>query len=141
MVLDLTYRSDFSLILDLQHGSRKSVEKRIKSEAKCEHFWDRNISVSESIYVNTTCAINLNNSSFTYKIFKKGIKKELNEEDVYEILKDYRAKRMGDKLEKEWKRELKRSKDPSVFRMMIRCFGKTYIMYGFLQLIMKTILM
>lgn len=79
--------------------------------------------------------------SFTYKIFKKGIKKELNEEDVYEMLKDYRAKKLGDKLEKEWNKELKRSQDPSVFRMMMRCFGKTYIMYGFLQLIMKTILM
>lgn len=79
--------------------------------------------------------------SFTYNIFKKGIRKELNEEDVYEMLKDYRAKKLGDKLEREWDKEVKRNKDPSVFRMMLRCFGKTYVMYGFLQLIMKTILM
>lgn len=80
-------------------------------------------------------------SRFTYNIFKIGIRRELTEEDIYDILKDYRSKKLADQLEAEWEREKKRSKDPSVFWTMTRCYGKTYIGYGVLQLVVKTIFM
>lgn len=62
------------------------------------------------------------------------------EEDVYEIIKDYKAKELGDLLEKEWEKE-KQKKDPSVLKLILRPFGKTYIGYGIMQVLMKTVLM
>lgn len=59
---------------------------------------------------------------------------------MYEIIKDYKAKELGDILEKEWEEE-KKTKDPSILKIMIRPFGLTYLGYGLMQVLMKTVLM
>lgn len=78
--------------------------------------------------------------SFTYKFFKKGLKRDLRESDIYEILNDFRAKTLGDQLENAWEEETTK-KSPSLFRVIFRCFGKRYLCYGIIQLLMDTILM
>lgn len=80
------------------------------------------------------------NFSFTYDIFKKGIKRDLEENDVYDIIKDYKAKELGDLLEKEWDKE-KKKKNPSILKIMLRPFGRIYLGYGLMQVLMKTVLM
>lgn len=77
--------------------------------------------------------------SFTFEIFKKGIKRDLEEDDIYKIIKDYKAEKLGDFLEQEWDKE-KIKKNPSILKVMFRLFGKRYFAYGFMQVIMKTIL-
>lgn len=80
------------------------------------------------------------NSSFTYNIFKKGIKKDLEENDIYDIIKDYKAEELGNLLENAWEKE-KNQKNPSILKVAFKVFGKIYLAYGFMQVIMKTILM
>lgn len=80
------------------------------------------------------------NFSYTYDIFKKAIKRGLEEKDIYEIIEDYKAKELGDLLEKEWDKE-KRRKNPSILKIILRPFGRTYLGYGLMQVLMKTVLM
>ena len=75
--------------------------------------------------------------SFTYKLFRTGVKKELQEEDIYETLNDLKSSKLGDILETEWKSELLKEK-PSFSRALWRVFGKQYIANGVILLFCTT---
>lgn len=77
--------------------------------------------------------------SFTYDTFKKGTKRDLEEKDIYEVMNNYKAKKLGDLLEKEWEKE-KKNKAPSVLKLVLRPFGLTFLRYGVMQMLMKTVL-
>ncbi|RZC39500.1 ABC tran domain containing protein [Asbolus verrucosus] len=81
-----------------------------------------------------------NLNSYTTDLFKKGFRKDLEEDDLYEVLTSCRSKNLGDQLEKQWEIEKKKFKKPSLIRVLCSCFGKTYLLFGLMQLIMRTIL-
>lgn len=71
------------------------------------------------------------------KFFKAGYKKILGADDLYDPLIIDRSNTLGDKLEKEWYSELKKSKQsngqPSLLRTIFRCFAWEYFIYGILH--------
>ena len=79
--------------------------------------------------------------SYTVTLFRKGHKQDLEEDDLYEVLSDYRSKELGDQLEAEWEKEKKRGKGISIFRVLWSCYGWEYFLLGLIQLIIKTTMM
>lgn len=59
--------------------------------------------------------------SFTFDIFRKGIKRNLSESDIYEAVKSYKSEKLGNRLEREWDR-MRDKKNPS----LVWCFAKLY---------------
>ncbi|XP_044266082.1 ATP-binding cassette sub-family C member 4-like [Tribolium madens] len=76
---------------------------------------------------------------YSFALFKKGFKKELDDDDIYEVLSSCRSKQLGDQLEQQWQLDKKKNKKASMVRVLWACFGKTYMMFGVMQLIMRTI--
>ncbi|XP_069668825.1 probable multidrug resistance-associated protein lethal(2)03659 isoform X2 [Periplaneta americana] len=80
------------------------------------------------------------NLNWVLDIFKKGYKKELEVDDLYEALDEHRSEYLGDQLTRLWDQELKhasaRAKQPSLIWVLIRCHGR-YAM--FLELLLAFI--
>ncbi|XP_050315625.1 probable multidrug resistance-associated protein lethal(2)03659 isoform X2 [Anthonomus grandis grandis] len=53
----------------------------------------------------------------------KGLNKEITEDDLFPNLKQHDATVLGDKLEKQWQKELIRTKNPSLLRPFFAVFG------------------
>lgn len=68
------------------------------------------------------------------------LKKDLKEPDIYDVLKICDAKKLGDRLEKEWAKEYTK-KHPSLFKALYRMFGFEYFIIGLNQLVVKSIVM
>lgn len=66
---------------------------------------------------------------WTFPLFYKGYKKGLKEEDIYHHLKIHDSKLLGEKLEREWNKELKK-KSPSLWKAFARVFGKDMMLSG-----------
>lgn len=79
-------------------------------------------------------------SRYTIPLFKRGFKKDLEEDDLYEVIKTCRSKDLGDKLELQYEIDKKHHKNPSLVRALWGVFGKTYIWLGIAQLIMRTVM-
>ncbi|XP_050293273.1 probable multidrug resistance-associated protein lethal(2)03659 [Anthonomus grandis grandis] len=63
--------------------------------------------------------------TWTFPLFLKGYKKDLLEEDLYAALPSHESKYLGDKLDKEWSKELKvKKKSSSLWMALARVFGK-----------------
>ncbi|KAJ8918452.1 hypothetical protein NQ315_008149 [Exocentrus adspersus] len=76
---------------------------------------------------------------YTYPIFKKAKKKDLDDEDVYEIIPKFSSKKLGDKLENLWRLERKKhGNQASVIRVLVSCYVREYLFLGFIQLCVKT---
>ena len=74
---------------------------------------------------------------YAVRLFQKGFKRDLGEDDLYEVLKSYRSKKLGDQLELEWEKQKKKGKNLSVVRLMLNCYGVYYLYLGFVQLFMN----
>lgn len=59
--------------------------------------------------------------SWTIPIFSKGLKKQLDEDDLYSPLPEHESSMLGDRLEKAWNKELTK-KNPSFWRALSRAF-------------------
>lgn len=75
-------------------------------------------------------------------LFVRGFKKDLLEEDLYPHLPSHESTYLGDKLETEWAKELKRnSKSPSLWRALSGVFGRQILVlaccYFFSELFVK----
>lgn len=71
-------------------------------------------------------------------IFKKGYKKELEVQDLYDVPDEDRSEKLGDRLEKEWRKELSQIKPgekPKLLKALLRCFGMRFIFAGLLAFI------
>ncbi|XP_056630497.1 ATP-binding cassette sub-family C member 4-like [Diorhabda sublineata] len=71
-------------------------------------------------------------------LFKKANKKDLVDDDLYEVLTSCRSKTCGDKLETEWNKEKKLHKNPSVIKLISKCYGLKYLLLGFLDFSFNT---
>ncbi|XP_063224182.1 ATP-binding cassette sub-family C member 4-like isoform X2 [Bacillus rossius redtenbacheri] len=71
---------------------------------------------------------------WTQPIFWKGFKRDLTEDDLYAPLRSHKSDLLGDKLEQLWTRELQRSKklrrEPSLVRVLLRCFWLELCLLG-----------
>ncbi|KAL8559265.1 hypothetical protein ACOMHN_040389 [Nucella lapillus] len=69
-------------------------------------------------------------------LFKKGQKKELFMEDLYNVPDHDTADHLGASLEREWEKELRQCEDsrgkrkPSLLKVLARLFGPQYLMFG-----------
>ncbi|KRT83618.1 ABC transporter ATP-binding protein, partial [Oryctes borbonicus] len=73
----------------------------------------------------------------------RGLNKELDEDDIYKILDDYKSSTIGQMFENEWKKqqlEQTRLKYP-VIRMLLGVFGKQYFLCGLVQCVVRTFFM
>ncbi|RZB38623.1 ABC membrane domain containing protein, partial [Asbolus verrucosus] len=75
---------------------------------------------------------------YTLKLFRKGYKQDLEEEDLYEVLSNYRSKDLGDQLEREWEKQKRKGQRNSIFRVLWACYGWEYLILGLAQLVVKT---
>ncbi|XP_069685044.1 ATP-binding cassette sub-family C member 4-like isoform X2 [Periplaneta americana] len=89
---------------------------------------------------------------WTRGIFSKGYKKELEESDLYSVLKTDKTDFLGDTLEEKWKKELimakEKNRKPSLQRAIVKTFWKQYVICFIMFLIcyllirvMQTIIM
>ncbi|EFN85517.1 Probable multidrug resistance-associated protein lethal(2)03659 [Harpegnathos saltator] len=87
---------------------------------------------------------------WTRKIFRVGYKKELEETDLYATLTQDRTSYLGEIIAKAWEAEVescarrnessnkkKNSFKPQLIRVLVRCFGKPYLLIGIAEAIME----
>ncbi|XP_060521468.1 probable multidrug resistance-associated protein lethal(2)03659 [Cylas formicarius] len=74
--------------------------------------------------------------SYTAGLFKKSTKRDLVEEDIYDVIEPCRSKINGDKFEKKWREEQER-KNPSLVHLLWVCFGLRYLFLGVIHLVVK----
>ncbi|XP_078045915.1 putative multidrug resistance-associated protein lethal(2)03659 isoform X1 [Augochlora pura] len=81
---------------------------------------------------------------WTIGLFKKGYKKVLQTDDLYDPLKTDRSHVVGDRLEKRWKIELENAKRnkrrPSLLRAIFRAFLWEYSLLGLMQILNEFVL-
>lgn len=77
---------------------------------------------------------------YTGSLFRKAYKNDLEEEDLYEVLRKCASKRCGDKLEQKWLLEKKKEQPVSIIRLLWKRFGVRYLLYGFIDLVWKLII-
>ncbi|XP_074030609.1 ATP-binding cassette subfamily C member 4 [Leptinotarsa decemlineata] len=75
---------------------------------------------------------------YTRKIFSSGFKKDLEDDDLYNVTRDCKSRKCADKLEHSLKNEQRRSK-PSTYRAMWHTYGIKYISLGIINLIMHLV--
>ncbi|CAG9861577.1 unnamed protein product [Phyllotreta striolata] len=73
---------------------------------------------------------------YTRKLFHRGFKKDLEDDDLYDVVKSCRSKKCTDKLEHAYQAEQKK-KNPSLLRVLWNCYGLTYMILGILSLSFK----
>nr|CAD7603849.1 unnamed protein product [Timema genevievae] len=71
---------------------------------------------------------------WTIKLFKTGYSKAIEEEDLFETLKEDRSKLLGNNLEKNWAKEVERAgaikTNASLFRALVKTFSWDFVMLG-----------
>lgn len=71
-------------------------------------------------------------------MFAIGLKRGIEEDDIYEVKKDMRSDLNTEAFEKLWKEELKKKK-PSLFRIMFKLYLWKVLLAGFLFAIGMTL--
>ncbi|XP_053601424.1 ATP-binding cassette subfamily C member 4-like isoform X2 [Plodia interpunctella] len=78
--------------------------------------------------------------SWTLPIFWSGLKKELEEHDLYEPLDEHSSGPLGDKFARLWEEEVARAgskRTPSLLRVILRAYAARCMLYGFVLLVME----
>ncbi|KAF2881309.1 hypothetical protein ILUMI_24865 [Ignelater luminosus] len=74
---------------------------------------------------------------FACTTFRKGLRKNLTEEDIYQPVKNHKATLLGNQLEKEWKKQPQLS-SWQLIKSLIKVFGVQYICLGLALLFIQT---
>ncbi|XP_023311188.1 probable multidrug resistance-associated protein lethal(2)03659 [Anoplophora glabripennis] len=76
--------------------------------------------------------------AYTGEIFKKGYKhSDLEESDLYEVIKSCSSKSCGNEIEKQWMIENKKDSPPSINRLLWARFGYRYMFLGLINMTWK----
>ncbi|KAF5294167.1 hypothetical protein FQR65_LT10878 [Abscondita terminalis] len=67
--------------------------------------------------------------TYIFDTLRTGASRDLNTHDVYEVLDNFQSKKLCERLEKEWKKELKK-KNPSILKALLRMFGVQFVLWG-----------
>lgn len=71
------------------------------------------------------------------KVFRKGFRDELTENDLYEPLKEHKSTVLGDVLETAWEDEIQKAKKinrtPRLHRVIFKVFGGKFMLFGLLH--------
>ncbi|XP_049853484.1 probable multidrug resistance-associated protein lethal(2)03659 [Schistocerca gregaria] len=71
---------------------------------------------------------------WTLRIFKTGLKRDIEIEDLYAPLKEHKSSLLGERFERLWKQECRRAvknkRSPSYLRVILSAYGWKYMMYG-----------
>ncbi|KAK4879943.1 hypothetical protein RN001_008089 [Aquatica leii] len=66
---------------------------------------------------------------FVFDTLRTGARRDLNVDDIYKVLDNFQSEKLCKRLEKEWKRELKK-KNPSILKAFLRMFGVEFALWG-----------
>ncbi|XP_067014322.2 ATP-binding cassette subfamily C member 4 [Anabrus simplex] len=81
---------------------------------------------------------------WTIDLFREGYSKDLTVEDLYRPLTDDTSKVLGDKLERQWERQVeqaqKRNKKPSLRSALLRAFAWEYGKLGFIVFVSEIVI-
>ncbi|KAM6893784.1 ATP-binding cassette sub-family C member 4 [Xenentodon cancila] len=76
-------------------------------------------------------------------LFKTGYKRRLEEDDMYRVLPEDGSERLGQELQRYWDHEVqnaaKELRKPSLTKVIVRCYWKTYSILGLFTLIEEAI--
>ncbi|CAH0600445.1 unnamed protein product [Chrysodeixis includens] len=78
--------------------------------------------------------------TWTLPIFWSGIKREMEEQDLYEPLVEHSSGPLGDKFARLWEEEVQRAgvkRKPSLLRVILRAYAARCMLYGFVLLFME----
>nr|AKC34058.1 ABCC4-like protein [Spodoptera litura]AKC34900.1 ABCC4-like protein [Spodoptera litura] len=78
--------------------------------------------------------------AWTLPIFWSGIKREMEEHDLYEPLAEHSSGPLGDKFARLWEEEVQRAsgkRKPSLLRVILRAYAARCMLYGFVLLVME----
>lgn len=78
--------------------------------------------------------------SFVFKIFRKGYRNGIKEDDVYEIVRYFSSEKLGIILEKELETRPKKTKMDFI-KVLFKLFWKRYVLLALAVLIIETALM
>ncbi|XP_040091302.1 multidrug resistance-associated protein 4-like, partial [Oryx dammah] len=69
-------------------------------------------------------------------LFKIGHKRKLEEDDMYSVLPEDCSQHLGEELQGYWDQEVSRAqqdaREPSLMKAIIKCYGKSYLVWGML---------
>ncbi|KAJ8669835.1 hypothetical protein QAD02_001094, partial [Eretmocerus hayati] len=81
-----------------------------------------------------------------FKTFVTGFRRELNPSDLYYSLNEHSSHNLGERIAAEWRKEsekfrdLKKDGEPSLARVLARCFGKDLLFAGMVQAFLEFII-
>ncbi|ENN78464.1 hypothetical protein YQE_05102, partial [Dendroctonus ponderosae] len=77
---------------------------------------------------------------WTFPLFKKGLKRDLLEEDLYPSLASHDSSYLGDKLQLQWQKQMSnKTKNPSLWRALVGVFGKQMFLLGLAYLAIEVL--
>ncbi|KAF5303202.1 hypothetical protein FQA39_LY10115 [Lamprigera yunnana] len=119
---------DLGNVLEFNHPS-------VLLKDKNSHFYKiaKEAGLGNIIYENMK-------NKFTLPILRKGFKKELEENDIYEIMPDFCAHKLGNQFEALWNQEQEKSKSKLLY-CFFKIFGIRYLAIGIIHAVAKMILM
>ncbi|XP_026324288.1 probable multidrug resistance-associated protein lethal(2)03659 [Hyposmocoma kahamanoa] len=77
---------------------------------------------------------------WTLPMFWSGLKKEIEEQDLYETLEEHSSAPLGDKFARLWEEEVAQAKGkrtPSLLRVIIKAYAAKCMLYGFFCFLME----
>ena len=77
--------------------------------------------------------------SYTLKMYIKGYTKGIEMNDIYKVSPDAHSEKLGEKLEHYWEKEKNSRDSPSICRVVLFCFGKTFFLVGIIQLVSEIV--